>query len=102
MPHLSIEARRIVSLYSCRSSTPSIVQRLEQEKVAVSKRPRHVTNIFVSLWKHTAGYPWPTTISAVKNISCLLALVLNLGSEEFIKVLPYYVRVYVYLTHFVS
>ena len=38
MPRLSIEARRrIVSLYSCRYSFPSIVQRLEEEKVAVSK-----------------------------------------------------------------
>ena len=38
MLRLSIEARRVVSLYSCGFSIPSIVQGLEQEKVAVSKR----------------------------------------------------------------
>ena len=39
MPRLSIEARRrIVLLYSCGCSVPSIVQRLEQEDVEVSKR----------------------------------------------------------------
>ena len=39
MPRFSIEARRrIVSLYSCGYFVPTIVQRLEQEKVAVSKR----------------------------------------------------------------
>ena len=39
MPRLSIEARRrIVSLYSCGYSVTCITQRLEQEKVAVSKR----------------------------------------------------------------
>ena len=39
MPRLSIESRkRIVSLHSCGFSVPSIVQRLKQEKVAVSQR----------------------------------------------------------------
>ena len=39
MPRLSIEARRrIVSLVSGRFTVPSIVQRLEEEKVVVSKR----------------------------------------------------------------
>ena len=37
MPRLSIEARRTVSLYFCGYSVPSIVQWLEQKKVAVSK-----------------------------------------------------------------
>ena len=38
MPRLSIESRkRIVSLNSCGFSVPSIVQRLKQEKVAVSQ-----------------------------------------------------------------
>ena len=77
MPRLSIEARRIVSLYSCRYSVPSIIQQLEQEKVAVSKWPHHVTCIFVSLWTCAAGYPWPITISAIKNIHiCWLIKVL--------------------------
>ena len=38
MPRLFIEARRIVSLYSCEYFIPSIVQQLEQEKVTVNKR----------------------------------------------------------------
>ena len=38
MPCLYIEARRFISLVSCGFSFSSIVQRLEQEKVVVSKR----------------------------------------------------------------
>lgn len=39
MPRLSIESRkRIVALHSCGFSVPCIVQRLKQEKVAVSQR----------------------------------------------------------------
>ena len=53
MPRLSIEGRkRIVSLYSCGVSVPSIVQRLKQEKVAVSRgtlkqRAKHPIKIHI-------------------------------------------------------
>ena len=33
------DRRRMVLLYSCGCFVPSVVQRLEEEKVAVSKRP---------------------------------------------------------------
>ena len=49
MPHLSIEARcRIVSLYPCGYSIPSIVQQLEQENVKVSKRAVYWGTSFTS------------------------------------------------------